>query len=136
MSGFQFFQLSKLSSPKPSSPAEPTKRVKSSLELFAEFVGDGESTLSYEFPPLEVLEFDARSYDSFETLDEPSNVVSPATFEIHEQQTTESDGPYVFNHDEEMELRLEVAFFSSKVDDGFKVAEMAAWGMKHLDDVM
>lgn len=109
-------------SPKPaSSPASFTTTDsasrKSSLELFAEFVGDGDSYESYEFPPLDVLEFDAKPYDSIEVLGEPEE--KPDIFTSPTTAPTGTPCPYETNIDWDAELRAEIALFCPKVDDKF-----------------
>jgi len=116
MSGFNFFSRSSRASSTASSPSQKT-----SLELFADYVGDGESHISYDFPPLDVLEFDAKPFDSFERLDKPTEVATAATYDLPPANHN-TPSPYEFNIDLEAELRAEIALFSQaiKADDKFK----------------
>jgi len=116
MSGFNFFSRSSRASSTASSPSQKTP-----LELFADYVGDGESHISYDFPPLDVLEFDAKPFDSFERLDKPTEVATAATYDLPPANHN-TPSPYEFNIDLEAELRAEIALFSGaiKADDKFK----------------
>jgi len=116
MTGFNFFRRS---SSKASSP-KPATLQRTSLELFEAAVGDGASPHSYDFPALEVLEFDEKPYDSFEDLDEHQTLAITTTNEF---MPPASPSPYEFNiDDEEAELRAEIELFSGpwNVDDKFR----------------